>query len=57
MARYIQTLGHKLDVLRELCKSIGRDYDSIEKTTSLAIPALAVAPPVMLYWVIEKSRA
>jgi hypothetical protein len=35
MAPDIQTLSHKLDVLREHCQSVGRDYDSIEKTTSL----------------------
>jgi F420-dependent oxidoreductase-like protein len=35
MAPDIQTLAHKLDILREHCRSVGRDYDSIEKTTSL----------------------
>ncbi len=35
MAPDTQTLIHKLDVLREHCTSVGRDYDSIEKTTSL----------------------
>jgi F420-dependent oxidoreductase-like protein len=35
MAPDIPTLTHKLDVLREHCQAVGRDYDSIEKTTSL----------------------
>jgi F420-dependent oxidoreductase-like protein len=29
--------GHKLDVLRQHCAAVGRDYDSIEKTTMIAI--------------------
>ena len=29
--------GHKLDVLREHCAAVGRDYDTIEKTTMIAI--------------------
>ncbi|WP_329129495.1 LLM class F420-dependent oxidoreductase [Streptomyces sp. NBC_01476] len=29
--------GHKLDVLREHCQTLGRDYDSIEKTTLLTV--------------------
>jgi alkanesulfonate monooxygenase len=29
--------AHKLDVLREHCEREGRDYDEIEKTTSLAV--------------------
>jgi F420-dependent oxidoreductase-like protein len=36
LAPDIETLTRKLDVLREHCKSVGRDYDSIEKTTLLA---------------------
>ncbi len=35
MAPDIQTLSQKLNVLREHCTSVGRNYDSIEKTTSL----------------------
>jgi F420-dependent oxidoreductase-like protein len=35
MAPDIQTLTHKLEILREHCQTLGRDYDSIEKTTSL----------------------
>jgi hypothetical protein len=35
MAPDLETLQHKLDVLREHCRTVGRDYDSIEKTTSL----------------------
>jgi F420-dependent oxidoreductase-like protein len=35
MAPDTQTLGHKLEILREHCQAVGRDYDSIEKTTSL----------------------
>lgn len=29
--------GHKLDVLREHCAAVGRDYDAIEKTTMIGI--------------------
>jgi len=29
--------GHKLDVLRQHCAAVGRDYDTIEKTTMIAI--------------------
>jgi F420-dependent oxidoreductase-like protein len=29
--------GHKLDVLRQHCTAVGRDYDTIEKTTMMAI--------------------
>jgi|SRR6185437_11690856 F420-dependent oxidoreductase-like protein len=29
--------GHKLDVLRQHCTAVGRDYDTIEKTTMISI--------------------
>ncbi|MCC6175030.1 MAG: LLM class flavin-dependent oxidoreductase [Chloroflexi bacterium] len=35
-------VAHKLDVLREHCAAVGRDYDSIVKTATVS--ALAVAP-------------
>jgi F420-dependent oxidoreductase-like protein len=28
----VETVRHKLDVLREHCKTVGRDYDSVQKT-------------------------
>lgn len=31
----METLQHKLDILRDHCRVLGRDYDTIEKTTSL----------------------
>lgn len=31
----METLQHKLDVLRGHCQTVGRDYDTIEKTTAL----------------------
>lgn len=33
----VATVTHKLDVLRRHCDEVGRDYDTIEKTTILAI--------------------
>jgi hypothetical protein len=31
--------GHKLEVLRSHCETVGRDYDEIEKTTMVSIDA------------------
>lgn len=36
VARPLPELRHKLEVLREHCKDVGRDYDSIRKTLSIA---------------------
>ena len=33
-SRYLDDLTHKLQVLREHCEEVGRDYDEIEKTTA-----------------------
>jgi hypothetical protein len=36
-ANDLATLRHKLDVLREHCRTEGRDYDAIEKTTNITM--------------------
>jgi alkanesulfonate monooxygenase SsuD/methylene tetrahydromethanopterin reductase-like flavin-dependent oxidoreductase (luciferase family) len=38
----IEVVRHKLDVLREHCAAVGRDYDSIVKTATVS--AVAIAP-------------
>jgi alkanesulfonate monooxygenase SsuD/methylene tetrahydromethanopterin reductase-like flavin-dependent oxidoreductase (luciferase family) len=38
----IEVVQHKLDVLREHCAAVGRDYDSIVKTATVS--AVAIAP-------------
>jgi F420-dependent oxidoreductase-like protein len=37
----VDDVRHKLDVLREHCATVGRDYDAIEKTVLLVQPALS----------------
>jgi alkanesulfonate monooxygenase len=35
--------AHKLDVLRQHCEAVGRDYDQIEKTTMIGMDPAATA--------------
>jgi alkanesulfonate monooxygenase SsuD/methylene tetrahydromethanopterin reductase-like flavin-dependent oxidoreductase (luciferase family) len=37
-SRFRDDLPHKLQVLREHCQEVGRDYDEIEKTTATMVP-------------------
>jgi hypothetical protein len=43
----LQTLRHKLDVLRQHCAAEGRDYNSIEKTVLGPFPGTSGHPMAM----------
>jgi F420-dependent oxidoreductase-like protein len=43
-AGYAHNLGHKLDVLRQHCAELGRDYDEIEKTVTTTMDPGAGLP-------------
>lgn len=45
-----ETLQHKLDVLRNHCQAVGRDYNSIEKTTAL------MADPTDIEGMLQQCR-
>ena len=42
LLRSCRDLAHKLDVLREHCANLGRDYDSIEKTSIVPFGLAAI---------------
>jgi alkanesulfonate monooxygenase len=42
-----ETVTHKLDVLRRHCDDVGRDYDTIEKTTIFGIDPTTTADDIV----------